>query len=227
MSFWFKPRQVVLMDAHGGRPARNFYVRSISVFLFLLLLTSIPFALGAWYAPFHSIQDIIPENIQLKRQNQELQRSLADAYTLNTLKDEQLESLQEQIGVQEREVLALSKELLMFNSILEGRKGKGVQIVTHKAHWSPNHFIAWQVLVVKGGSYPRYLAGSYKVFAIDDAGNRLALGDKSMRYRFESHAVLTQKFEWNDSWKPTKLELIIYNSRKKEVLKQVIQIQGM
>ncbi len=227
MSFWFKSRQVVVMDAHGGKPARNFYVRSITVLLFLALLMVVPFALGAWFAPFHSIKEMIPENLKLKRQNQELQRKLADANTVNALKDEQLDSLQEQIGVQEREVLGLTKELQMFKSILEERKGKGIQILAHKADWQGDGLLLWQALFVKGGSYPRYLTGTYQIFALDEQGHRQALFDDAERYRFESHAVLDKKIEWKEMWKPTKLELVIYNYRKKEVLKQAIPIQGM
>ena len=226
MSFWFKPRQVVVMDAHGGKPARNFYVRSITVLLVLALLMGVPFVLGAWFAPFHSIQEMIPENLKLKRQNLELQRKLADANTLNALKDEQLDGLQEQIGVQEREVLELTKELHMFKSILEERKGKGIQILAHKASWQGNHLL-WQALFVKGGSYPRYLTGTYQIFALDEQEHRQALFDDAERYRFESHAMLDKKIEWHEAWKPTKLELVIYNYRKKEVLKQVIPVQGM
>lgn len=227
MSFWFKPRQVVLMDAYGGKPARNFYVRSITILLLLIFLTGVPFVLGAWYAPFHSIQEMIPENLKLKRQNQDLQRKLADASTLNELKDEQLESLQEQIATQEQEVQGFTKELHMFKSILEERKGKGIQIIAHKVRWQGDKLLLWQALFVKGGSYPRYLTGTYKIFAFDEQGHRQALFTDAERYRFESHAILDKKFEWQETWKPTKLELIIYNYRKKEVLKQTIPIQGM
>lgn len=226
MSFWFKPRQVVVMDAHGGRPARNFYVRTISLLLFLVLLMGVPFALGAWFAPFHSVREVIPENLKLKRQNQDLQRKLADAKTLKQLENEQLESLQEQISIQEQGMLGLTKELHMFKSILTERKGKGIQILAHKASWKGGNVFLWQALFVKGGSYPRYLRGTYKIFAFDEQGHRQALFEDAYHYRFESHAVLDKKIEWKEAWKPTKLELIIYNYRKKEVLKQTIPIQG-
>ncbi|MDX8388014.1 MAG: hypothetical protein R8M46_05715 [Ghiorsea sp.] len=226
MSFWFKPRQIIVMDAHGGRPARNFYLRTATLVVFLLLLAGIPFALGAYYAPFHSIQKIIPENLQLKRANKEILRNLADANTLNDLKDEQIEGFKEQINVREREALDLTKQLHMFKSILGQRKGKGIQIVSNKANWVAGTSIEWQSLFVKGGTYPRYLVGSYKLFALDAEGNKIDLNKAKMSYRFESHAVINQVFEWSEAWTPVELELVIYNSRRKEVLKQTIQIQG-
>lgn len=226
MSFWFRPRQIIVMDVNGGRPARNFYLRTVTLVVFLLLLAGIPFALGAYYAPLHSIQEIIPENLKLKRENKEVLRNLADAKTLNGLKDEQLESLKEQIAAQERESLELTKQLQMFKSILDERKGKGIQIVTNKANWVAGNTIEWQSLFVKGGTYPRYLAGSYKLFANDAEGNKVDLNEEKMSYRFESHAVFSQSFEWEQTWQPVELELVIYNSRHKEVLKQTIQIQG-
>ena len=225
-SFWFKPRQIIVMDAQGGRPARNFYVRTFTLVTFLLLLAFVPFGLGAYYAPFHSIQEIIPENLKLKRKNAEMKRELADANTLNALKDEQINSLKDQLSIQERNTLDLSKQLHMFNSILDERKGKGIQVLKNQASWIADKAIEWQALFVKGGSYPRYLKGSYEVFAQTEDGHRMALTDSKVKYNFESHAFFKQKFEWDEDWKVKQLELIVYNSRNKEVLKQTIQMQG-
>ncbi|MDQ7002987.1 MAG: hypothetical protein Q9N02_09945, partial [Ghiorsea sp.] len=182
MSFWFKPRQVVVMDAHGGRPARNFYVRTITLFLFFLLLTGAAFALGVWLAPFHSVQKVMPKNSELKRQNQDLQHNLADASTRDELKNQQLESLQEQVSAREQDVRRLTKELHMFKSILDERKGKGIQVIAHKANWQGSELLVWQALFVKGGSYPRYLRGTYKLFAFDGQGHRQALFVDAERY---------------------------------------------
>lgn len=227
LSFWFKPRQIILVDGQGGRPARNFYLRVFTVFVFLVVLTTVPFTMGAWYAPFHSVQEIIPENLKLKRQNSEILRNLADVQTLNDVKDEQLESLKEQSSVQETEISDLTKQLHMFNSILDERKGKGIQIIANQANWLAGHVIEWQSLFVKGGTYPRYLVGNYKLFAADELGNRFDLNKEKMSYRFESHAIFNHKFEWRDaSWQPTQIELIVYNSRNKEVLTQMTPIQG-
>lgn len=214
------------MDAQGGRPARNFYLRIVTLAISLVLLVSIPFAFGAWYAPFHSVQEIIPENLKLKRQNKEIQRNLADANTLNELKEEQLDSLKEQLASQEKKALDLTKELNMFKSILDVRKGKGIQLIKNQAEWVAANSLEWQSLFVKGGSYPRYLKGSYNLFALDTEGNRLGLNDKAFTYRFESHTIVKERFEWKEAWRPTQVELVIYNSRRREVLKQTIQIQG-
>ncbi len=214
------------MDAHGGRPARNFYVSLMTVVITVFILLSVPFVIGAWYAPFHSVQEIIPENLMLKRQNEELRRSVADANTLNHVKDEQLDSLKEQIEKQERVNLDLTKELHMLNSILDQRKGKGIQILENKANWLVGNAIEWQVLFVKGGSFPRFLTGTYKVFVIDAAGERFNLSEKKMKYRFESHDLIKQKFEWREEWLPVQLELVVYDSRGKEALKEMITIEG-
>jgi len=227
MSFWLKPRQIVLLDAHGGKPARNFYVRAITLVIALLLLTGIPFVLGAWYAPFHNMREVIPENLKLKRQNQTLRQNLAEANTLAHLKDEQIEGLKEQIARQEQDIQQLTGELHMFKSILEERKGKGIQVMQHQAHWLGEQQIAWKALFVKGGTYPRYLAGTYQVTALDEQGHRKDLFQTPQKYRFETHRILDTRFEWQEAWKPTKLELAIYNYRKKEVLKQAIPIQGI
>ncbi len=219
------------MDAHGGRPARNFYVRTITIAITILLLVTIPFVLGAWYAPFQHHQGTRAENLKLKQQNQRLQRKLAEATTLAQLKDGQIDALKEQLANQEREVQQLTKELQMFKSILEERKGKGIQVMRHQANWEASGkdagHIMWQALFVKGGTYPRYIAGTYQLIATDSQGHSQYLFETPEKYRFETHIVLDKNFEWKQAWKPTKLELVVYNYRKKEVLKQAIPIQGI
>jgi hypothetical protein len=225
MSFWFKPRQVVIMDAQSSGPARNFSVRYFTLVILFLLLTLLPFSLGSWYAPFHQMQQIIPENMKLKRQNLELQRKVADTVTLNDLKDAQLSSLKEQVDLQESEIVNISKQLHMYKSILDERKGTGVHILESSAKLTPEHKIEWKSLFVKGGSYPRYLKGRYKMFALNDQGNRVDLNAEVMRYKIESHIFIQRIFDWKENWKPTKLELVVYNSRLKEVLRKIIPVQ--
>ena len=145
---------------------------------------------------------------------------------MNHVKDEQLEGLKEHIETQARASLDLTKELHMLKSILDQRKGKGIQVLENKANRLVGNAIEWQVLFVKGGSFPRFLSGTYQVYAIDAAGERISLSEKKMKYRFESHALIKQKFEWHEEWLPIQLELVVYNSRGKEALKEMIKIEG-
>ena len=225
MSFWLKPRQIVIMDAQSSGPAKTFTARYLTLLLLLVIVAGVPCVLGAWYAPFHQVQKIIPENMKLKRQNIALQRQVADAQTLNDLKDEQLTSLKEQIALQEAEIVNINNQLHMYKSILDQRKGTGIHVLESKAIWE-NANIFWKALFVKGGSYPRYLVGRYKLFALDEQGNKIDLNQEIMRYRIESHIFLQKTFEWTKPWQPTKLELVVYNSRLKEVLRKIIPIQG-
>ncbi len=225
MAFWLKPRQVVIMDAQSSGPARNFNVRYLTLLIGFILLTAGSFAFGAWYAPFHQMQQIIPENIKLKRQNMELQHKVADAKTLNDLKDEQLSSLKEQISLQESEIVNVTKQLHMYKSILDERKGKGIHVLESTAQLTPEHKIEWKSLFVKGGTYPRFLKGKYKIFVLDEQGNRVDLNHEVMRYSIESHMFMQRTFDWKETWKPIKLELVIYNSRQKEVLRKMIPMR--
>ncbi len=225
-NFWLQPRQIIIMDALSGRPAKNLYLRPLSITLLVVLLALVPFLIGSWYAPLHNMQLVIPENLQLKRQNSDISRKLADSNTLNDLKDLQLESLQELINEQEDNIRNLSKELRMFKSILDARKGVGVHVLQSSAHWTSNQQIDWQAVLVKGGSLPRFLLGSYKLFALDNAGKRKKLNAKKMGYRFETHTFLQRQLQWHEDWLPTHLEFVIYNSKHKEISKQTLIIQG-
>jgi len=154
-----------------------------------------------------------------------MQRKIADTFTLNDLKDEQLNSLKEQISLQENEIVNITKQLHMFKSILDERKGTGIHVLESKVTWDKRK-ISWSSLFVKGGSFPRYLTGQYKLFALDDEGNKVDLNEEGMSYRIESHIFLQSTFDWRESWEPSKLELVIYNSRRKEVLRKIIPIEG-
>ncbi|MDQ6989050.1 MAG: hypothetical protein Q9M19_04145 [Mariprofundaceae bacterium] len=225
-NFWLQPRQIIIMDALSGRPAKNLFLRPISITLLAVLLALVPFLVGAWYAPLHNMQQVIPENLQLKRQNSDVSRKLADSNTLNALKEQKIESLEELIGNQEYSIRDLSAELHMFKSILEARKGTGVQVLQSSAVRTSDDHIAWQAVLVKGGSLPRFLLGSYKLFALDKQGNRLDLSPKKVLYRFETHVFLQRKFQWSETWQPTHIEFIIYNSARKKVNTQTLIIQG-
>ncbi len=225
-SFWLKPRQIVMMDAESARPARNLKVRFITLMCVFLMLIGAPFLLGSWYAPFHSTQEIIPENMKLKRQNIEMNRKVADSITVNNLKDEQLNSLKEQLSLQENEIVNVNKQLLMYKSILDERKGTGIHVLESTAVWDAEKTVEWKSLFVKGGSYPRFLLGHYAIFALDDEGRRVTLGESKMKYRIESHIFLQRKFDWHETWLPKRLELIVYDSRSKEVLRKIVPIQG-
>jgi len=225
MSFWLKPRQIVIMDAQSSGPARNFSARYLTLLVLFLVVTVGSFVFGSWYAPFQDMQSVIPENMQLKRQNVDLQHQVADVQTLNDLKDEQLSSLKEQISLQETEIVNINNQLHMYKSILDQRKGTGVHVLESSATWNKKN-IHWKALFVKGGSYPRYLKGKYEILVSDGGDKRVALTREKLRYKIESHIFMQQKFDWKESWQPVKLELVVYNSRSKEVLRKIIPIEG-
>ncbi len=226
MSFWLRKRQVLMMDARSGRPAKNFYVRFITIAIFLLTLILVPLGLGAWYAPFHHVQEIIPQNLQLKRENEDLLRKLGDVSTLNNVKDEQLESMRDQLAAQELKISDLTAQLRTFKSILDERKGTGIQVLNTLAVWTPDRKIDWRSLFVKGGSFPRYLQGSYQISALGEAGERADLSEIKMPYKFESHVFLQRKFDWVEAWQPVELEMVVFDYRGKEVLRKTVKVQG-
>lgn len=215
-----------MMDAHSGRPAKNFYVRFITIAVVLLILILVPLGFGAWYAPIHHGQEIIPQNLQLKRDNEDLLRKLADVSTLNNVKDEQLESMRDQLSAQESKISDLNSQLRTFKSILDERKGKGIQVLNTLAVWAGDKKIDWRSLFVKGGSFPRYLQGTYQLIALGKAGESLNLSATNLPYKFESHVFLQHKFDWTEVWSPVELELVIFDYRGKEVLHKTVKVEG-
>jgi len=228
---FIRPRQLILLDSHGEKPARNLNIRLISVITTVVVIIAVAFVLGLISNPAGKGQLLIPQHLQLQRQYDQLQSELAEANAISDLKGRQLESLKGELLQQQEENGELSKRLRMLESILEARKADGIQLIKAQAKWTKAGSLHYDFTLVKGGSYPRFLTGSVLLSAQSPEGEtvEIALGKQSARlpFRIETHTFLRGLAAWEHEWHPDKLLVTVYGSRGKELLQMELSVDGV
>jgi len=227
---FIKPRQVMILDAQSGKPARNLNLRPISIVAVFLAVAISSALLTIQSIPSNSNRSLLPQHLQLQRQHEQVLERLAEANASNELKDQQLETLQQQMTSEQEQQSELSQRLHMLESILEARKATGVQLLEASASWVETDSIRYSFTLVKGGSYPRRVSGSLTVIAQSPEGEKITLQlNKQLTklpYRIETHTFLRGLAHWDQAWFPEKLQVIVFNHRGKELLQTELSIEG-
>ena len=228
---FIEPRQVMMLDAQSGKPARNFRLRPISFIIAFLLTVAACTILGIQLNQADGNRSLLPQHLQLQRQHEQLLEQLAEANANNELKDQQLETLQQGVSTQLEQVSELSQRLHMLESILEARKATGVQLLETTASWLGDDSIRYNFTLVKGGSYPRRISGSIELTAQSPEGEKVTLQlDKQLTklpFRIETHTFLRGQAKWDYDWFPEKLQVTVFNHRGKELLEMELLIDGV
>ena len=220
----------MLLDSHGSKQTRNLKIRPISIILFILGVFLIAFALGSRLPVSNSAQSLIPQHIQLQHQYDQLHSELAESNALNDLKEQQLESMKQELLAQQSINSELMQRLRMFESILEARKANGLQLLSASAKWSDRESIQYNLTLVKGGNYPRYLSGHVQMTAQSPEAETVEIELENQKtrlpFRIETHTFLRGLAKWNHDWHPDKILVVVYNHKGKELLQTEIVLEG-
>jgi len=208
--------QVIVLDGASGAPARRFNITPRAV-LGWGLLFGIACMIAGWLlaTPWHDRASGI-QSAQWQRQLQESRNQAAEARATLKIRNARIQALEEELARSERHARELASRIRIYESILEARKSAGVRILRAKAHWTPPNLIAWDIVLVKGGNYPRRVAGSLKLIGMDDGGHQALLrvaDDETLPYRMETHTFLRGSAPWLETWRPTRLRIIRLNHR--------------
>jgi hypothetical protein len=227
---FIKPRQVILLDAQSGKPARNLRLRPISFILIFLLIAGSFTLLGTQLNRPDDKHSLLPQHLQLQRQHEQLLERLAEANANNELKDQQLGTLQQEMAMQQQRASEPSQRLRMLESILEARKATGIQLLEASASWIENSAIRYNFTLVKGGNYPRWVSGSIMLTAQSPEGEKVTLQLNKqvtrLPFRIETHTFLRGLAEWDYDWFPEKLQATVFNYKGKELLQIELSIEG-
>ncbi|MDT8377031.1 MAG: hypothetical protein RQ867_09910 [Mariprofundaceae bacterium] len=174
---------------------------------------------------------LLPQNLQLQRQHEQLLERFAEANANNELKDQQLETLQQEMATQQEQISELSRHLRMLENILEARKATGVQLLEASASWTGDDSIRYNFTLVKGGSYPRWVSGSITLTAQSPEGEKVTLPlNKQLTelpFRIETHTFLRGLAQWNYDWFPESLQVTVFNHKGAELLQTELSIEGV
>ncbi|HKI60383.1 MAG TPA: hypothetical protein VKA23_05055 [Mariprofundaceae bacterium] len=227
---FIEPRQVMLLDSHGGKQTRNIKIRPISIILIFLATFLVAFILGQRLSLGNNIQSLVPQHIQLQRHYDQLRSELAEANALNDLKEQQLGSMKQELLVQQSNNGELTERLRMLESILEARKGNGLQLLSADAKWVDKENIQYNLTLVKGGNYPRYISGNIQMSAQSPESETVEIELENQKsklpFRIETHTFLRGLAKWEQDWRPDKILVTVFNHRGKELLQTDILLEG-
>jgi hypothetical protein len=157
----------------------------------------------------------------MKQQNRDLSNQLATRDGELALANEQIEGLKNELSSSQQRREDIKQSLNIYESILEARKSSGVRILRASAHLDDsgpstgNSKLSYSIVLVKGGNYPRSVAGSVRVVAFgkDKQQHLLKLGKKAneLSYRMDTHTFLDGSVMWSQDWRPVKLQITRLN----------------
>lgn len=226
----WRPRQVMLIDQYAGKPTRYLMVRLATVIFVVALLVGGGYA-GGLYQRMPSDPELMPQYLQLQRENSQLQTELADRSASISIKDAQIAQYEKDNKTMRDTIATQGKRISIYDSILEAMKQTGVSLVNATAQWRNAQTLAYSFIVVKGGNYPRHVVGFFKCYATNPAdGTPVALpwnnGQENLPYQMDNHTFVDGEMAWSQAWKPTSLLLIRYDPQGREKGRYTVAIQG-
>ena len=226
-----RPRQLILLDSHGGKPAKSLTIRIFVVFLVFLGIIAAAYVAGlSTSSSTGSFRSLVPQHMQLQRQHDQLVSELAEAKALIEMKERQLESTRQELTAQQEGNSELSQRLRMFESILEARKSSGLQMLNSDAAWDGKSSIRYNLTLVKGGNYPRHISGYITLTAQSPESEAteimLTKEESRLPFRVETHTFLRGLADWEHDWYPDKVVVTVFDNRGKELLQTEILVEG-
>ncbi|HXH64990.1 MAG TPA: hypothetical protein VNH42_05715 [Mariprofundaceae bacterium] len=226
----WQPRQIMIIDQYAGRPTRYLMVRPATIILLVALLAGGGYV-GGLLQKTPADPELMPQYLQLQRDNNKLQTELADRTASIAIKDAQIAQYEKDSKTMRAKIAEQDKQIGVYNSILEAMKQAGIQLVNSVAQWRNAQTLAYSFIVVKGGNYPRHVVGFFKCYATNPAdGSQVALpwnnGQENLPYQVDDHSFVDGEMAWTQPWKPTSLLLIRYDPQGREKGRYTIAIQG-
>jgi len=210
----FRPYQLMLLEPRGGQTVRNMRMNRAAG-LSILLVLAFGSAWLAWYfAPPHT-EAISARSYQLKQQNHTLRDQIATYEGELALANEQIDGLKNELLASQQRNEEIQQSRNIYESILEARKSSGVRILRASASLEEGNNIKYNIVLVKGGNYPRSVSGSVRLTAYGSDGQQWVLKadakGKNIAYRMDTHAFLEGNVIWTQEWQPIKLQITRMN----------------
>ncbi len=204
----------MLLEPQGGHTVRNMRVNIAGIITIILVIALSSAALAWYYAPPRT-ETLSTRFYQLQQQNQGLQDQAASLQGEFALAKEQIDGLKKELLSGQQKNETLRQRLNIYESILEARKSGGVRILRATARIKEGNILNYNLVLVKGGNYPRSVRGSVRIHAIGGKGQKalLKLGKKTaeLPYKMDTHVFLEGNTPWQHTWQPEKLQITRLN----------------
>ncbi len=158
----------------------------------------------------------------MQQQKQALTEKLSETEALLALRDNQITSMQQLLQQDKQSIETMQRRLALFDEVLAERKVAGVHLLRPQAEWQDEHTIAYQLILVKGKNYPRWIIGHLLFTAVDSKGHSSILqptkkSNSGRKIEMTTQAFIEGTLKWSQSWRPDSLHitLIDHKGRKK------------
>jgi len=147
-----------------------------------------------------------------------LSAKLAETEAMLSLRDAQIDSMQQQLQQDRQQMQQMQERLDLFDQVLAERKVAGIHFIRPSALWQDAHTIAYQLILVKGKNYPRWIIGHLAFTVTDATGNSIDLPVTKKKHSGDKIEMTTQSFiegtlAWPHSWQPAVLHITLINHK--------------
>jgi len=147
-----------------------------------------------------------------------LSNKIAESEALLALRDSQIEGMKQEIQRNQLDMQNMRQRLDMFDDVLAARKVAGVHFLKPSATWKNDHTIAYQLILVKGKNYPRWIIGHLTFIVENNKGHPISLQPAKKANNGSSIEMTTQTFiegtlAWQQTWRPKTLIITLINHK--------------
>ncbi|MDQ7000608.1 MAG: hypothetical protein Q9M12_06985 [Mariprofundus sp.] len=189
---------------------------TVRVYVVIVLFASLLISAGMiGHAFFPSTQRIALDQqiTQLQQKQDELTGKLAKTEAMLSLGKGQIDGLKQEMSLLGSENSIMKKRLAMFEDVLAARKVSGIHFLRPMATWQDNNTITYQLSLVKGENYPRWIKGhlSFSVTGADGQVITLSAkkGKRSLKVEMKTHAFMEGTLAWPQTWQPDRLTITL------------------
>ena len=183
----------------------------------LVVLATTAVAIGLL---FHSgeASDIKQQVIILQGKQVELSGNLAKTEALLSMRNTQIKSMQQQLQRDQEDMQRMQQRLDLFDQVLAERKVAGIHFLRASATWQDDHSIAYQLILVKGNNYPRWIKGHLAFSALDSEGHTTLLtpakkAKTGFNIEMTEQTFIEGVLSWHQPWQPQTLRMTLINHR--------------
>jgi len=215
-----KPLRITTNNGSGNN-ARTVTLRTYAWIILISLPLIAAAMIGHSFIPSAKQTALFDQLAQLQQKQDQLTGKLAETEALLSLSKGQIEGMKQEIALLGSENSIMKKRLAMFEDVLAARKASGIHFLRPMATWRDNRTIAYQLILVKGENYPRWIKGQLSFTVTGTDGHVITLSSKksktSLKVEMKTHAFMEGTLLWPQKWHPDTLTitLIDHLGRKK------------
>jgi len=183
----------------------------------LVLLVATGIAIGQLFHAGKS-SDFKQQLNRLQEKNSTLNGKLAKAEALLSLRDAQIKSMQQQLQGDKADMQRMQQRLDLFDQVLAERKIAGIHFLRPSAIWLDEHNISYQLILVKGHNYPRWIKGHLVFRALDNEGHSALLtplkkAKSGFKIEMTEQTFIEGVLHWQQPWQAQTLRITLINHR--------------